>query len=168
MQENYKLILKNITTFIFDIDGVLTSGQLLVTTDGQLLRSMNVRDGFAFKHAIQAGYRICVISGGKNEGVRKRLTNLGVKDIYLDVDKKVEQLDRILEQYKIDPKNVAYMGDDIPDTFPMQKIGLPSCPQDAEPEVKNIAAYISHRNGGAGCARDLIEQVMKIQNQWNQ
>lgn len=168
MKANYKLILKNITTFIFDIDGVLTNAQLLVTSDGQLLRSMNVRDGFAFKQAINSGYRICIISGGKNEGVRKRLTNLGVEDIFLGVEDKVEELQSILEKYEIDPENVAYMGDDIPDTFPMAKVGLPTCPQDAEPEVKNISTYISHRNGGQGCARDLIEQVMKIQNKWNQ
>lgn len=166
MKTNYKLVLRNITTFIFDIDGVLTNGQLLVTTDGHLLRSMNVRDGYAFKHAIKAGYKIFIISGGKNKGVVKRLNNLGVEDIYLGIDDKVKQLNAILDKEQIDLENIAYMGDDIPDIPPMKLVGLPTCPQDAEPEVKNISTYISHRNGGCGCARDLIEQVMKVQSKW--
>lgn len=166
MKTNYKLVLRNITTFIFDIDGVLTNGQLLVTTDGHLLRSMNVRDGYAFKHAIKAGYKIFIISGGKNKGVVKRLNDLGVEDIYLGIDDKVKQLNSILDKEHISLENIAYMGDDIPDIPPMKLVGLPTCPQDAEPEVKNISTYISHRNGGCGCARDLIEQVMKVQGKW--
>ncbi len=167
MKENYKLTLRNITTFIFDIDGVLTNGQILVTSEGELLRSMSVRDGFAFRRAIEEGYHICMISGGKNEGVKKRLYNLGVTHIYLGIDDKVTQLNRFFKEHQIKPENVAYMGDDIPDTYPMKIVGLPACPQNAEPEVKQIAVYVSHRNGGEGCARDLIEQVMKIQNKWH-
>lgn len=166
MDQNYKKILCQITTFIFDVDGVLTDGNLLVSTDGQLLRSMHTRDGYALKKAIQSGYTVCIISGGKNEGVRNRLLNLGVTDIYLGVENKVECLDEFFDIYNIKPQNVAYMGDDIPDTYPMKLVGLPACPQDAAPEVKILSTYISHCKGGAGCVRDLVEQVMKIQEKW--
>ena len=166
MDRNYKEILNDITTFVFDVDGVLTNGSVLVSSEGELLRSMNVKDGYAMKKAIKNGYTVCIISGGKNEGVRKRLRGLGITDIHLGVEDKVECLDEFFDIYEIDAKNVAYMGDDIPDIFPMKMIGLPSCPQDAVSEVKAISNYISHKNGGEGCVRDLIEQVTKVQGKW--
>ncbi len=166
MNQSYKKILRQITTFIFDVDGVLTNGNLLVSTDGQLLRSMNTRDGYALKKAVDAGYHVCIISGGKNEGVRNRLKGLGLADVYLGIDDKVKRLQDFFNIHNINPEHTAYMGDDIPDTYPMKLVGLPSCPQDAVPEVKMLATYISHCNGGQGCVRDLIEQVMKIQNKW--
>lgn len=164
---NYKELLNHITTFVFDVDGVLTDGSFLVSSGGELLRSMNVKDGYAIKKALDAGYTICIISGGKNEGVRKRLRGLGVTNIHLGVENKVENLEEFFDVYQIDPQNVAYMGDDIPDTYPMQMVGLPTCPQDAVSEVKAISKYISHKNGGKGCVRDLIEQVLKVQEKWN-
>lgn len=167
MDQNYKITLRQISTFIFDVDGVLTNGQLLVSTDGELLREMNVRDGFALKQAILAGYNVCIISGGKNEGVRKRLQGLGVIEIYLGIENKIESLQEFFENYKINPEEVVYMGDDIPDIPPMKMVGLSACPQDAVPEVKQASTYISHLNGGEGCVRDLIEQVMKLQGKWN-
>lgn len=167
MDKNYKILLHQIDTFVFDVDGVLTNGKLLVSTDGQLLREMNVKDGYAMKKAVDAGYNVCIISGGKNEGVRKRLEGLGIVDIHLGVDDKVKRLNDYFEIHHIDAENVAYMGDDIPDTYPMRLVGLPTCPQDAVPEVKVLSTYISHKNGGEGCVRDLIEQVMKIQGKWN-
>lgn len=166
MEQNYKKTLRQIDTLIFDVDGVLTRGEVLVTSEGALLRSMTVRDGYALKRAVKAGYNVCVISGGKNEGVRKRLRNLGVTDIHLGIENKVDTLDEYFDIYNIKPENTAYMGDDVPDTHPMKLVGLPACPQDAAPEVKIISTYISHCNGGEGCARDLIEQVMKIQEKW--
>ena len=166
MERNYKEILNDITTFVFDVDGVLTNGSVLVSTDGEMLRSMNVKDGYAMKKALTNGYTVCIISGGKNEGVRKRLRGLGITDIHLGVDDKVECLDEFFDIYNINAENVAYMGDDIPDTFPMKLIGLPACPQDAVAEVKAISSYISHKKGGEGCVRDLIEQVMKVQRKW--
>jgi len=166
MDQNYKITLRQISTFIFDVDGVLTNGQLLVSTDGELLREMSVRDGFAIKKAIQAGYNVCIISGGKNEGVRKRLEGLGVTDIYLGIDDKIESLNEYFKKNQINAENVVYMGDDIPDIPPMKMVGLTTCPQDAVPEVKLVSTYISHRKGGEGCVRDLIEQVMKIQGKW--
>ena len=166
MEKSYKEYLNNISTFIFDVDGVLTNGSVQVTANGDLLRSMSVKDGYALKKAVKAGYTVCIISGGKNEGVRTRLRDLGITDIYLGIDDKVEQLDEFFDIYDIKAENVLYMGDDIPDMYPMQLIGLPTCPQDAVPEVKGVSKYISHKNGGEGCVRDVIEQVMKVQAKW--
>ena len=166
MEKSYKEYLNNISTFIFDVDGVLTNGSVQVTANGDLLRSMSVKDGYALKQAVKAGYTVCIISGGKNEGVRTRLRDLGITDIYLGIDDKVEQLDEFFDIYDIKAENVLYMGDDIPDMYPMQLIGLPTCPQDAVPEVKGVSKYISHKNGGEGCVRDVIEQVMKVQAIW--
>ncbi len=166
MEKSYKEYLNDITTFVFDVDGVLTNGSVQVTTDGDLIRTMSVKDGYALKQAVKAGYTVCIISGGKNEGVRTRLRELGITDIYLGIDDKVEQLDEFFDIYDIKAENVLYMGDDIPDMYPMKLIALPTCPQDAVPEVKEVSKYISHKNGGDGCARDVIEQVMKVQGKW--
>ncbi|MGO3707637.1 MAG: KdsC family phosphatase [Mesonia hippocampi] len=166
MSRNYKEILNDINTFIFDVDGVFTNGNILVTSEGELLRSMNIKDGYALKKALNEGYTVCIISGGKNEGVRVRLRNLGVTDIYLGISDKVACLDEFLDVYNIDKAHTAYMGDDMPDIHPMKMVALPTCPQDAAPEVKAISAYISHKNGGEGCVRDLIEQVLKVQGKW--
>lgn len=167
MDKIYKKTLGRINTFIFDVDGVLTNGNLLVSSDGQLLRSMNTRDGYAIKKAIKNNYTVCIISGGKNEGVRSRLHNLGVTDVYLGIEDKVETLNKFFSSHNIDPEKVTYMGDDIPDTHPMKLVGLPACPQDAVPEVKILSTYVSHLNGGQGCVRDLIEQVLKSQEKWD-
>lgn len=165
-EKSYKEYLHDITTFIFDVDGVLTDGNVIVTTEGQLLRRMNIKDGYALKTAVDNGYHVCIISGGSNEGVRLRLRGLGVTNIYLGVSDKIEQLEEFMDVYDVDPKNVLYMGDDIPDLYVMQKVGLPCCPQDAAPEIKSICKYVSHKNGGRGAARDVIEQVMKVQGKW--
>jgi 3-deoxy-D-manno-octulosonate 8-phosphate phosphatase (KDO 8-P phosphatase) len=166
MEKNYKELLNHITTFIFDVDGVLTNGSILVSNEGDLLRSMNIKDGYALKKAVKSGYTVCIISGGKNEGVRKRLQGLGIIDIHLGVEDKVKCLNEFFELHQIKSENVAYMGDDIPDTPPMKMVGLPTCPQDAVSEVKAVSNYISHKKGGEGAARDLIEQVMKVQGKW--
>jgi 3-deoxy-D-manno-octulosonate 8-phosphate phosphatase (KDO 8-P phosphatase) len=166
MEKSYKEYLNQITTFVFDVDGVLTDGSLQVSTKGELLRTMNTKDGYAMKMALKAGFTVCIISGGKNEGVRERLRGLGITDIYLGVDDKVEQMDEFFDIYDIRPEQVLYMGDDIPDYYPMKLVGLPCCPQDAVPELKEISLYVSHKNGGEGCVRDVIEQVMKVQGKW--
>lgn len=166
MEKSYKEYLSQIKTFIFDVDGVLTDGSIQISTNGELLRSMDIKDGFAMKHAIENGFTICVISGGKNEGVRNRLKNLGITDIYLGCESKTEQMEEFFEIYDISPGEVLYMGDDLPDLYPMQKVGLPCCPQDAASEIKEISKYVSHRKGGKGCVRDVIEQVMKVQGKW--
>jgi 3-deoxy-D-manno-octulosonate 8-phosphate phosphatase (KDO 8-P phosphatase) len=165
--KSYKEYLINISTFIFDVDGVLTDGSVTITTSGEMLRKMSIKDGFALKTAVDAGFNVCVISGGSNEGVRKRLEGLGIKDIYLGAHNKIEQLNDYLNKKNITTSEVLYMGDDIPDYPVMQLAGLPCCPQDAAPEIKAISKYISHKKGGQGAARDVIEQVLKVHNKWN-
>ncbi len=164
---NYKELMNNITTFIFDVDGVLTDSSVHVTPSGEMLRIMNIRDGFAMKAALESGYNVCIISGGSNEGVRIRLRNLGIHDIHLGCPNKVETFKEYIELYNIKPENVLYMGDDIPDYHVMKLVGLPTCPQDSSPEIKAISTYISHKNGGKGAVRDVIEQVMKVQEKWH-
>ncbi|WP_053977270.1 KdsC family phosphatase [Mangrovimonas xylaniphaga] len=165
--KSYKEYLEHITTFIFDVDGVLTDGTITVTTSGEMLRTMNIKDGFALKTAIDAGFHICIISGGSNEGVRVRLNGLGIKDVYLGTHDKIEKLHEYLENNNINIENVLYMGDDIPDYPVMSLAGLPCCPQDAVPEIKAISKYVSHKKGGKGAVRDVIEQVLKVQGKWN-
>lgn len=165
--KSYKEHLHDITTFIFDVDGVLTDGTITITTTGEMLRTMHTKDGFAIKAALNAGLNVCIISGGTNEGVRARLKALGVTDIYLGAHHKVEQLEEYLDIYNIKPEQALYMGDDLPDFHVMQMVGLACCPQDAVPEIKSISHYISHKDGGKGCVRDVIEQVLKVQGKWN-
>lgn len=165
--KNYKEYLADITTFIFDVDGVLTDGSITVTTDGEMLRTMSIKDGFALKTAVDAGFNMCIISGGSNEGVRKRLAGLGIKDIYLGAHNKIEQLNDYMSKHNISKQQMLYMGDDIPDYPVMKLAGLPCCPQDAVAEIKAISKYISHKKGGKGAVRDVIEQVLKVQDKWN-
>lgn len=167
MEKNYKEIMNQISTFILDVDGVLTDGTVHITNTGEMLREMHIRDGFAMKAAIERGYNVCIISGGNNEGVLIRLRNLGINDIHLASPDKVATFKEYIELYNIKPENVLYMGDDIPDYHVMKLVGLPTCPQDATPEIKAISKYISHKNGGKGAVRDVIEQVMKVQEKWH-
>lgn len=167
MAQSYKEILNHITTFIFDIDGVLTDSSVHVSQNGEMLRVMNIRDGFAMKAAIESGYNVCIISGGSNEGVRIRLQNLGITDIHLGSSDKVKTFKEYTDLYNINPEHVLYMGDDIPDYHVMKLVGLPTCPQDSVSEIKAISKYISHKNGGKGAVREVIEQVMKVQGKWN-
>jgi 3-deoxy-D-manno-octulosonate 8-phosphate phosphatase (KDO 8-P phosphatase) len=167
MNKNYKEILNHITTFILDVDGVLTDSSVHVTESGEMLRVMNIRDGFAMKAALESGYNVCIISGGNNEGVRIRLRNLGITDIHLASPNKVDTFKEYIDLYAIKPEEVLYMGDDIPDYHVMKLVGLPTCPQDASPEIKAISKYISHKNGGKGAVREVIEQVMKVQGKWH-
>lgn len=160
--------MNDITTFIFDVDGVLTDSSVHITPTGEMLRIMNIRDGFAMKAAVESGYHVCIISGGSNEGVRIRLRNLGITDIHLGCPDKVETFKEYTELYNIKPEQVLYMGDDIPDYHVMKLVGLPTCPLDSSPEIKEICRYISHKNGGRGAVRDVIEQVMRVQGKWMQ
>ena len=166
MSKSYKELMNEITTFILDVDGVLTDGTIHVTQTGEMLRNMNIQDGYAMKAAVENGYIVCIISGGSNEGVRVRLRNLGITDIHLGVSDKVETFKEFIDIYNIKPEQVLYMGDDIPDFHVMKLVGLPTCPQNAAPEIKTISKYISHKDGGKGCVRDVIEQVMKVQHKW--
>lgn len=166
--KSYKEYLHQITTFVFDVDGVLTDGTVTVTTSGDMLRTMNVKDGYALKTAVDLGYNICIISGGSNEGVRKRLEGLGIKNIHLGVKNKVELLNNYFSENNLSAEEALFMGDDIPDYEVIQMVALPCCPQDAVPEIKALCKYISHKNGGKGAVRDIIEQVLKVQGKWLQ
>ena len=167
MKKSYKEYLKDITTFIFDVDGVFTDGSIIITSSGEMLRTMNVKDGYALKTALLKGYNVCIISGGSNEGVRNRLKGLGVTDIYLGAHHKQEPLEEYMDIYDIKPENTLYMGDDLPDIPPMKMVQLATCPQNAVAEVKTVCDYVSHKNGGDGCVRDIIEQVLKVRGDWN-
>lgn len=167
MEKSYKEILPQIDTLIFDVDGVLTNGIVTVFPDGQLMRQMNIKDGYALKAAVKAGFKVCIISGGKNEGVRTRLANLGITDIYLGAHDKIKQFNELIEKYNLKSENVLYMGDDIPDYPVMKLVGMPCCPNDAAREIKQVSKYISDKTGGNGCARDVIEQVLRVQGKWN-
>jgi len=167
MEKNYKEIMPEISTFIFDVDGVLTDGTVTVFPNGELIRTMNIKDGYALKVAVDMGFRVCIISGGTNPAVKSRLQGLGITDIFLGAHNKIEQFNEYLELYEIDPGEVLYMGDDIPDLPVMKLCGLATCPKDAVQEIRNISSYVSQKNGGKGCVRDVIEQVLKVQDKWS-
>lgn len=167
MEKSYKQIMPQISAFIFDVDGVLTDGTVHVFENGDLVRQMNIKDGYALKTAVDAGFKVCIISGGSSEGVRSRLAKLGISDIYLGAHNKIEQFNEIIKKYDLNTDNVLYMGDDIPDYPVMNLVGLASCPNDAAPEIQSISKYISNKNGGKGCVRDVIEQVLKVQGKWD-
>lgn len=158
--------LKNITTFIFDVDGVLTNGTVIATESGELLRSFNIKDGYALQLAAKKGYNICIISGGKGVALSKRFEGLMVADVFLGVDYKVEVFNNYIQQKGISPNQVLYMGDDIPDAEVMKLVAIASCPADAAEEIKAISHYISPKNGGEAAARDVIEKVLKVQHNW--
>lgn len=157
---------RDVTTFIFDVDGVLTNSQLLVMEDGTLLRSMNVRDGYAIKRALQVGYRVCVITGGNSMGVVERLQALGVVDIYYGVQDKVEAYREFKALHEIDDAGVLFMGDDVPDYELMRLVGFPACPRDACREVLSVCKYVSDKGGGAGAVRDVIERTLRVAGRW--
>ncbi len=157
---------RDIHTFIFDVDGVLTNSEVLILEDGKLLRKMNIRDGLAIKKAVNEDFKVAVITGGKSEGVKKRLTALGVMDVYLGQRYKMEAFEELLDIYELDPAGILYMGDDLPDIPVMEKVGLPTCPANAAPEVIKVSKYISPFKGGEGCARDVIEKVLKLNDKW--
>lgn len=167
MEKSYKEFLNRISCFIFDVDGVLTDNSIQISENGIISKTIYHKDAFAIETAIKKAYTICFFSSGKNEGIKKQLKSIGVTDIYFGNLDKVEQLDEFLDIYKLEEEKVLYMGDDIPDIFAMKKSGLPCCPQDAAAEVKEISKYISHKKGGKGCVRDVIEQVLKVQGKWN-
>jgi len=166
MGKNYKADLHKITTLIFDYDGVFTDGKILLTPDGDTLRTGNVKDGYSIQLAVKNDYNVVVISGGYSISTQKRLESLGVKHIYLGVKDKQKVYETFLKEHNISDEQVIYMGDDIPDYFCMQKAGIACCPYDAVEEIKEICDYISYQKGGMGCVRDIVEQVLKVQGNW--
>ena len=163
---NYKLILKKITTFVFDVDGVLTDGTVTVLPNEEPIRVFNAKDGYALQLAVKKGYNVAIITGGKSMAVKQRLESLGIKDIWIGASNKIDALEKLITMHNLKLENIAYMGDDIPDYDILSKVGLSTCPKDAAPEIRSISKYVAYKNGGNGCARDLIEQVLKIHGNW--
>ena len=155
-----------ITTFVFDVDGVLTDGTLLAFADGEQVRAFNIKDGYAIKYALQRGYKVAIISGRNEVGVRRRLESLDVADIFLGVEDKLDVLENYLYMQEVDPENVIYMGDDMPDLEVMQHCGLSVAPADAATDVLAIADYVTNAGGGKGAVREIIELVLKSHQEW--
>lgn len=165
---NYKIKLSKIKAFAFDVDGVFTDGSVLATDNGDLLRSHNAKDGFAVKLAVILGFPVGIITGGASESIVKRFVQIGVdrSNIYLKSFSKVPDFKDFCKINNLSPKEVLFMGDDIPDIGILKECGLATCPSDAVAEVKDVSEYISLYAGGKGCVRDVIEQTLKIHNKW--
>lgn len=157
---------KQITTFVFDVDGVLTDGTLFVFDDGQFVRRMNIKDGFALQLAVKKGYRVAVISGGASDAVTNRLNRLGIRDVFMQVTDKKKKLIEYVQQHNLAWNEILFMGDDLPDFEVLQLVGMPCAPADAVSEIKQVAKYISLAPGGQGCVRDVIEKVLKLNDHW--
>lgn len=163
---NILSLFKPISTFVFDVDGVLTDGTVQLLPNGEQSRRMNIKDGYALQLAVKKGYRVVIISGGKSESVVSRLQGLGIKDIYTGVLDKQEKLQDYVFEHELRWDELLFMGDDIPDYRAMQLVGLPVCPADAAPEIRSICRYVSPINGGNGCVREVIEKVLKLNGHW--
>lgn len=161
---NYDL--KKIKAIIFDVDGVLSCQTIPLHPNGEPMRTVNIKDGYAIQFAQKVGLKIVILTGGKTESVRLRYERLGVEDIYMGCAVKISTYDSFLEKYGLNDEEVMYMGDDIPDYEIMIRCGCPVCPSDACSDIKNISIYISNHRGGEGCGRDVIEQVLRAQDKW--
>ena len=166
MTISYKERLPKINTFIFDVDGVLTNGMVSVMPDGQLIRQLSSKDGYALQYAVKKGYQVAIITGGKSVAMSDALQRLGVRHIFLESKNKVDVFNTFVAKHKLSPEEILYMGDDIPDYEVLKLVGVSSCPADACEEVRGVVHYVSHRNGGYGCVRDVIEQTMRVQGKW--
>jgi 3-deoxy-D-manno-octulosonate 8-phosphate phosphatase (KDO 8-P phosphatase) len=167
LENSYKKKLNHITTFIFDIDGVLTDGKVYITNEGNLLRTMHTKDGFAIKTALKQGYNVAIISGAQDENVIRRLKDLKIPDIFIKIQNKLPVFEQYLKDKNLSAEEVLFMGDDIPDLPLLQRVGLSAAPKDAVQEVLGTVDYISHKKGGHTCVRDVIEQVLRVQGKWN-
>lgn len=155
-----------VTTFVFDIDGVLTDGTVLLLENGLQARQMHVKDGLALQMALKNGYRVVIVSGGYSEPVIGRFEKLGVSEVFLDVKDKATFLGQYLSDRNLQWSEVLFMGDDLPDIAVLQQVGVPTCPADAVMEVRRVSKYISPVKGGYGCVRDVIEKVLKLNDHW--
>jgi 3-deoxy-D-manno-octulosonate 8-phosphate phosphatase (KDO 8-P phosphatase) len=163
---SYKKRLSDITTFIFDVDGVLTDGSVILDSSGEMVRTMHTKDGYALQHAIKKGFNVIIITGGHSTMVKKRLEALGIEKVFLSTHEKLPVMEQYLKDNNILAKQVLYMGDDIPDLPCLKIVGISTCPNDAAVEIREISDYISHIDGGKGCVRDVLEQTMRVQNKW--
>lgn len=162
---SYKEKLNAITTFIFDVDGVLTTGEVILFQD-EFVRTLNSRDSYALQYAAKKGYRILIVTGGSSEKVKERLSSLGVTEVCLSSRNKLEVYEGLKKKYDFTDEQALYMGDDIPDYAVMKAVGVSTCPQNAAVEIKHIADYQSPYDGGRHCVRDVIEQTLRVQGNW--
>jgi 3-deoxy-D-manno-octulosonate 8-phosphate phosphatase (KDO 8-P phosphatase) len=165
-EQNFKTLLPHIKLMVFDVDGVLSDGSVHCFNDGEQVRVLNIKDGYALQLAIKKGIRILIISGGKSEAVIKRLNLLGVTEIFMGVHHKLPVLQEFLIEHQISLEETLYMGDDIPDMECLKHVSASTCPADAANDIKPICLYVSQHGGGKGCVRDVIEQVLKAQQLW--
>lgn len=163
---NFKEDIARVKAFVFDVDGVMTDGGIIPTPDGDFIRRYYAKDGYAMAYAIREGYKICVISGGRGEMLRRRLEMLGVERMYLNCMDKITAIKEFMSDYDLAAEEVIYMGDDIPDLECMRVVGIPVCPADACMEVIEASRYVSEYNGGYGAVRDIVEQVLRVQGRW--
>ncbi len=166
MSEHYLEKFEKISTLLFDVDGVLTDGSVVLVGGGEQARTMYVRDGYALQLAVKMGYRIGIISGGRSEEVRKRMEDLGVKDIYLGVANKLARYESYKQENNLDDSQILYVGDDLPDYQVLKAAGVSCAPADADHEIKSIVDYVSPIESGRGCVRDIIEKVLRVQKKW--
>ncbi len=162
LQEQFK----KITTFIFDVDGVLTDGTIIVLENGLQARRMNVKDGYALQLAIKKGYKILILSGAAHSPVVDRLNKLGIDEVFMGVKDKKDYIEKYKITNGLDAEDILFMGDDLPDLTAMSAVGISACPADAVTEIREIVQYISPLNGGWGCVRDVIEKVMREHKKW--
>lgn len=161
---NYDL--KKIRAIIFDVDGVLSAETIPLHLSGEPMRTVNIKDGYAIQLAVKQGLRIVILTGGTTQSVQIRYERLGVTDIFMGCSVKIKVYNDFLAKYDLKDEDILYMGDDIPDYEVMSRCGCPCCPADACPDIKSISKYISDHRGGYGCARDVIEQVLRAQGKW--
>jgi 3-deoxy-D-manno-octulosonate 8-phosphate phosphatase (KDO 8-P phosphatase) len=163
---NFKQRLNKISTIMFDIDGVITDGKVFVMESGEVLRNLNTKDGYALHLAVQKGYRMCVISGGNNVGIKHLLARTGITDVFINAHDKMAVYEAYITEKGLKEEEVMFVGDDLPDHGIMSRVGLAACPNDAAVEIKAICQYVSPKNGGDGCVRDVLEQIMRVQGNW--
>ncbi len=164
--QNFKEKLNKITTLIFDVDGVLTDNKVLVMENGDVVRNVHSKDGYALQLAIKKGYRLVMLSGGNNVAVKNLLAKTGVQHLYINQHDKLQCYKDFINENNLTDEEILYMGDDLPDYEVMSRVGIAACPNDSATEIKAISIYISPKIGGHGCVRDIIEQVMRVQGTW--
>jgi 3-deoxy-D-manno-octulosonate 8-phosphate phosphatase (KDO 8-P phosphatase) len=163
---NFKDLLPKVKAMVFDVDGVLSTSAIPLFPNGEQVRMINTKDGYALRLASKKGFILALITGGNSEAIHKQYTHLGFNEIYMKVPEKIEKLNELMSKYDLNASEILYMGDDIPDYEVMSKVGVPVCPADAASEIKDVSVYVSDKNGGQGCVRDVVEQALKAHCHW--
>lgn len=161
---NYDL--KKVRAVIFDIDGVLSANTITLHPEGEPMRTVNIKDGYAMQLAVKQGLCIAIMTGADVKSIRMRYEKLGVKDIFTGCSVKIQVYEKFLADNALSDEEVIFVGDDIPDYEVMSRCGCPCCPADACPDIKRVSRYVSNQNGGYGVGRDILEQVLRAQGKW--